>query len=184
MPHFAGPTLLSNNVSKAAHDDDKNCENETINKSTPKQCEVSENNGTCRTNEAKEVTVKLSTNNRKPEANPPEEIQVQAQQKQIQPQHQTQYGITNQKPQSNTLSELKEVQSFGSVDLIPVSNATKQDPKVHEKPVRNFVEITPLISAQNEDISKKSDDAPAQLPKVLACNEGKICSVFIALNCC
>lgn len=189
MPHFAGPTLLSNNISKAApHNGDKKYENGTVNKSTPKECEVSQNNTTCRTKEAKEVTVSpLKSNNRKscdnPEANSSAKIQVQAQQKQIQPQ-QTQHGITNQKPHSTTLSELKEVQSFGSVDLIPVSNTAKQDPKVHEKPVKNFVEITPLISAQNDDISKKSDDAPAHVPVVSTCNEGKIVSLFIVLNCC
>lgn len=53
-----------------------------------------------------------------------------------------------QKTQLNI--ELKEVQSFGSVDLIPVTNTTKSELKVHEKPVKNFVEITPLVNSQNE----------------------------------
>lgn len=47
-------------------------------------------------------------------------------------------------------SELKEVQSFGSVDLIPVTNASRPELKVHEKPVKNLIEITPLLNNQNE----------------------------------
>lgn len=183
VPNCVGPKLF-NNLSESVHDENKKCENETVNKSSSNECKVSPNNTECKTNTPNEMTVKLSTNNqisyKKPQVNLPEKQnekrQIQTQQKQIQSQ-QIQHEATKQKSQLNTLPDLKEVQSFGSVDLIPVSNATKQDPKVHEKPVKNFVEITPLISAQNENISKKpekSDDNPTHQPKVSACVEGKI----------
>lgn len=61
------------------------------------------------------------------------------------------------KSQLNILPELKEVQSFGSVDLIPVTNQSKPELKVHEKPVNNFVEITPLVNKPNENALSQSD---------------------------
>lgn len=63
------------------------------------------------------------------------------------------------KPQ---LPELKEVQSFGSVDLIPVSSTSVSDLKVHEKPVKNFVEITPLPNKQTDKTHSKSE-SPCEL---------------------
>lgn len=60
------------------------------------------------------------------------------------------------KPQ---LPELKEVQSFGSVDLIPVSSTSVSDIKVHEKPVKNFVEITPLPNKQTDKTHSKSESS-------------------------
>lgn len=191
VPHFVGPKL-PNKISETVQDENKKSENETVNESTPKECKESQNNTKCKTNKTTEVTVKLVISNRLPheklQVNSPEKQnknqQTQSQQQeQIQPQH-TQHDTTKQKPQLNTLPELKEVQSFGSVDLIPVSNATKHDPKVHEKPVKNFVEITPLISSRNENISKKTEnDIPDQLqPKVSTYVEGKITSLFIVLN--
>lgn len=193
VPHFVGPKLLNSisitvrdkNATESNDDENKKCSSETVNKSTPEICKTSKNKTECKTNEPTEVIVELSTNNQTPydklQANSPEKqndkLPAQPQQKQVQQQQQQlQHEIAKQKPQLNTLPELKEVQSFGSVDLIPVSNATKQDPKVHEKPVKNFVEITPLISAQNEKISaksEKSDDVAAQ-PKLSTCIEGKI----------
>ncbi|XP_031620562.1 putative uncharacterized protein DDB_G0282133 [Contarinia nasturtii] len=56
-------------------------------------------------------------------------------------------------PKSQLNIELNEVQSFGSVDLIPVTNSSKPEMKIHEKPVKNFVEITPLVSSQNANVS-------------------------------
>lgn len=180
MPHFIRPKLLSNicitvhdkNATEPENDENKKFENETVNKSTPKICKTLQNKTKCNTHKTAEMIVELSTNNRK-SYDKPLAISPEKQNGKLlsQPQHET----TQQKPQLNTLPELKEVQSFGSVDLIPVSNATKQDPKVHEKPVKNFVEITPLIRGQNENSStkpEKSTDVPAQ-PKLTICIEGK-----------
>lgn len=92
--------------------------------------------------------------------------------------------------QLNTLSELKEVQSFGSVDLIPVTNSSKSELKVHEKPVKNFVEITPVLSNQNETIPSKPDKSiEIAQPTVATCVQGMICSdslvivLIVSMNC-
>lgn len=61
------------------------------------------------------------------------------------------------KSQLNILPELTEVQSFGSVDLIPVTNSPKPELKIHEKPVKNFVEITPLLNDQFEMTSTQPE---------------------------
>lgn len=63
------------------------------------------------------------------------------------------------KPQ---LPELKEVQSFGSVDLIPVSSTSVSELKVHEKPVKNFVEITPLPNKKT-DKTHSNSESPCEL---------------------
>lgn len=191
MPHSIGPQLLSN-ISEPVHDENKKCENETATESAPKECQLSQNNTKCKANKTAEVTVKLLTNNRSSyeKSQAPdkqnEKLQTQTQQKQVHPQ-QIQHGTAKQTLKLNAVPELKEVQSFGSVDLIPVSSATKQDPKVHEKPVKNFVEITPLISGQNESISKKaekSDDVPAQQPKVSTCIAGRFVSLSYYMPKC
>lgn len=68
------------------------------------------------------------------------------------------------KSQLNILPEIKEVQSFGSVDLIPVTtDSTRSELKVHEKPVKNFVEITPLLNNHNDKVPtqpEKTCDLP------------------------
>lgn len=62
------------------------------------------------------------------------------------------------KSQLKILPELKEFQSFGSVDLIPVNNLSKPELKVHGKPVKNSVEITPLVTNQNEKVAGKQPE--------------------------
>ncbi|XP_055325067.1 mucin-3A-like [Sitodiplosis mosellana] len=69
------------------------------------------------------------------------------------------------KTQLNISPVLNEVQSFGSVDLIPVSSdSSRPEFKMHEQPVKNFVEITPLLNNQNEKLSLQSEKS-IDLPK-------------------
>lgn len=66
-------------------------------------------------------------------------------------------GKTVPKLQLNALPKKQDVQSFGSVDLIPVTSSSIPELKVHEKPVKNFVEITPLMGGQNEKVPTTSE---------------------------
>lgn len=152
VPHFAGPKFLSFIV--AVHDAEKTDENEKCDKNDNK---LATSNGANQNQPYQKPqtksNVKISNVLSKP-------VQIN---KEL-----NDKKITNpdgcdskslSKSQRTILPELKEVQSFGSVDLIPVtSDAKRSDLKVHEKPVNNFVEITPLLNNQNEKV-------PTQLEK-------------------
>lgn len=43
------------------------------------------------------------------------------------------------------LPELSEIKTFGSVEVIPVTNATKFEIKMHQQLIKNTVEITPVL---------------------------------------
>lgn len=142
VPHFTKPKLLSFIIT--VHDSKENDENE--NKSSEQKMANAKTKGTSET----------SQSNAKNEV-----IQTQAQQDEQQSNGSTNANLPNNvdgkaaaKPK---LPELKEVQSFGSVDLIPVSNSSVPELKVHEKPVKNYVEITPLPSSQNDKVISKPE---------------------------
>lgn len=137
VPHFVGPKLLSFIVT--VHDAKPHDENEKIqNKSiiaTTQETLPNDNE-----NETNKVIEKLPLGGKQLE-NGSTECNLLEQSVKTQTKCQL---ATESKSLSNTLPELKDVQSFGSVDLIPVKTTSKPDFKVHEKPVNNFVEITPL----------------------------------------
>lgn len=188
VPHFVGPKLLSFIVT--VHDDDdatesdndeiQKCPGKVVDKSTSKLLQKkSQNQIECKTkSKASEVIEKAQIHSPQKLDRTPQPKQKPHQQ---QP-HQKQQDNTSQNAQPdhqlNNLAELKEVQSFGSLDLIPVSNALTSDAKrTHEKPVKNFVEITPLVinDVQNEKVTTKTEiivEKSVQ-PKGSACVEGK-----------
>lgn len=151
VPHFDAPKLISFIVT--VHDDethDKNDKNDKNNKIENK-CIVQQT-AACQAVSAKrsddkpnEVVLKQS--NRKPES-----ISTKL--------TNGTHAEAQPKVQIKILPELKEVtevQSFGSLDLIPVTNSSRPELKVHEKPVNNFVEITPLLSKHDEKVPTHSD---------------------------
>lgn len=179
VPHFVGPKLLSFIIS--AHDQDaaktpdndenEKCKSETFENATPTKPKMSSNK--TESNKTEEVTENLSTNEQTSCNKPQAKLSAIQQGEQQKPQEAKQ-PKSQSNHQLNTLPELKEVQSFGSVDLIPVpSNTSRPDYKLHENPVKNFVEITPLVNNQKDKTSPTKPDLPAQ-PKVLTCVEGKM----------
>lgn len=193
VPHFVGPKLLSfivnvHDATESKDNENEKCDSKTVNASTKKIFKTSQSKSEGKSCETKERIEKLPLNNQtsydKLTANSPEKqkgkTQPKAQLQQQQQQLKQKTHLQQQKPQCNSqlsnIPEVKEVQSFGSVDLIPVSNESISEPKIHEIPVKNFVEITPLISDQNDRISttqEKFENASTQ-PKVSTCDEGKI----------
>lgn len=185
VPHFVGPKLLSFIVT--VHDDDgdddpaepyANESSKRPSKTTDKKtasdlCEKSQNPNECKSkNQTTKVLENLPATDRPSyEKSNTNTLQSQNEmsQQQLQQRNQKQQGTalrsSHSDLQAGTLAELKEVQSFGSLDLIPVSNTTKSDPKTHEKPVKNFVEITPLISdgPQIGKIATKSENIDGKL---------------------
>lgn len=139
VPHFVKPKLLSFiiTVHDSKEENDENANANVTNKvdasskSTPK----SELDGKNEVNQTKPPNEQEANGDKNTDLN----------------------GKTTPKSQLNALPELKEVQSFGSVDLIPVSSSSIPELKVHEKPVKNYVEITPLLSNQNEKVLTKPE---------------------------
>lgn len=54
---------------------------------------------------------------------------------------------------SNGLPELGEIQKFGSVELIPVSKPFSYEDRLHNQPIKNSVEITPLITSPGDNVT-------------------------------
>lgn len=176
VPHFVSPKLLSFIVNvhdeKPNDENEKNTSNSAPTHQTPqKDCEKSGTNGVIQ----KIPPTKLGPCGKEKSdslSKPDEKLQYPTKsQNQAQPQP---------KSQLDTLPELNEVQSFGSVDLIPVTSSSKPDPKVHEKPVKNFVEITPLPSNQpNESaLSKPETSCELAQPKESSNVQGRVGSYF------
>lgn len=142
VPHFVGPKLLSFIIT--VHESQANDENENANienktdNSTRTVCETSQSKPENKT----ELIQKKSQNDTESNGH----TDVDSLKKSD--------GTSNP---PNILPEIKEVQSFGSVDLIPVSSSSVPELKVHEKPVKNFVEITPLPSNQTENVHSKPE---------------------------
>lgn len=147
VPHFVGPKFVSFIV--AVHDTDRSDENNkvvnkplTINQSN----EINKNQPQTKWNVNHDpVQVKIDLNGTKSVHNSSK----------------TRSDLeSHPKTHLNLLPELKEVKSFGSVDLIPVNNdLSRSELKVHEKPVKNSVEITPLVNNQNEKIPTHAEIA-------------------------
>lgn len=140
VPHFDVPKSISFIVT--VHDDKTNDKTDQI----QNKCTVQQNAAFEKGSDNKSNEVTLNQSNGKQETNATKSTN----------------GIdaeTQPKAQMNILPELKEVQSFGSVDLIPVTNTSPPELKLHGKPVNNFVEITPLISKQNEKVPTQSEKA-------------------------
>lgn len=135
IPHFVAPKLLSFIV--AVHDDKKNKAYENVkNKSITqesKTCQTPQEKTNGKSSNQQSNFIKTPNSNDGPDA-----------------------GCLS-KSQLKVVSELNEVQSFGSVDLIPVTNSPKNDLRTHEKPVKNFVEITPLPNESFEIIPKQPE---------------------------
>lgn len=178
VPHFVGPKLLSFIVT--VHDAKPNDENEK-NQSNSVVTTIqltSQKNGERKTKEEIQKTPQVIENldsgsnecntHKKPIA------KVESQQ---QPQCQSQ-----PMPLSNSLPELKEVQSFGSVDLIPVTISSKLDLKVHEKPVNNFVEITPLLGEKIEKSPTKPNISGDSVQPKVSTNVQGIQYQFLRCN--
>lgn len=164
VPQFVGPKFLSFIVT--VHDAKSNDENEQNhnNSVVTTNQQTSQKNGEHETKDEIKKTTQIiehldNVSNECNSQNKPNALGQSQQQCQSQP-----------KPLSNSLPDLKEVQSFGSVDLIPVTSASKLDLKVHEKPVNNFVEITPLPEAQIEKSPTKSDTSSNLLQSKLSSN--------------
>lgn len=143
VPHFVGPKLLSFIIT--VHESQANDENENANIenktdiSTRTVCEKSQS----KPENENELIQKKSQNDT--ESNGHTDVDLLKKSN----------GTSINQP--NILPEIKEVQSFGSVDLIPVSSSSVIELKVHEKPVKNFVEITPLPSNQSENVHSKPE---------------------------
>lgn len=151
MPHFVGPKFLSFIV--AVHDTDRSDEKEKNNKVTNKPLTTNQSNEINKNQPPTKLNVKST-----PVIHDP--IQVHKEINDTKTIINSSDSKSSPKTQLNLLPELKEVKSFGSVDLIPVSSdLSRSELKVHEKPVKNFVEITPLVNNQNEKIPTHAETA-------------------------
>lgn len=151
MPHFVGPKFLSFIV--AVHDTDRSDGKETNDKVANKPLTTKQANEINKNQPQTKSNVKS-----KAEIHDP--VQVNGTKTIINSSENRSDLKSNTKSQLTLLPELKEVKSFGSVDLIPVtSDLSRPELKVHEKPVKNFVEITPLVNTQNENIPTHSGAA-------------------------
>lgn len=81
------------------------------------------------------------------------------------------------------LPELSEIKKFGSVEVIPVTNATKFEVKMHQQLIKNTVEITPLLPDPGFNTppekmayspSKESIDSTKNLPEAAKLSEIKL----------
>lgn len=145
VPHFVGPKLLSFIVT--VHDAKANDENEKIENESITSNSITTHQTPQPKSDGKNVdgTQKLSQPIPDAVCKKSDNSLEKAEEK------------SPSKSQLTILPELKDVQSFGSVDVIPVTSSSKPELKVHEKPVKNFVEITPLLSGQNEKTSTSPD---------------------------
>lgn len=150
VPHFVGPKFLSYIVS--VHDADSSessdekeksqkDDNKSVNSNQKQPYQNPQTKSNIKCNEVIQSPIQIS---RESNGN---KISIQPESSKPIP-----------KSQLNVLPEIKEVQSFGSVDLIPVTtDSTRSELKIHEKPVKNFVEITPLLNNQNDKVSIQTE---------------------------